>query len=150
MNKKKDDKTLAKSKDKPLAKVKYTLKQRNTVANYFNARNKETYGNLAESAVQAGYSRSYANSIVRNTPWILELKEQLQNYTPDHIYRGFQDVAINGEYDRDKLKALELMGKAQGMFVDRVQSDVHVTFVNEVPRPASESIIEGERVDAKE
>ena len=136
--------------EQKLAKVKYTLKQRNTVANYFNARNKETYGNLAESAVQAGYSRSYANSIVRNTPWILELKEQLQNYTPDHIYRGFQDVAINGEYDRDKLKALELMGKAQGMFVDRVQSDVHVTFVNEVPRPASEIIIEAERVDAKD
>lgn len=134
------------NKDKP-AKLTYTLKQRRTVENYFNPANKKTYGNLMESAIQAGYSKSYASSIVRDTPWIQELKAQLQTYTPDHIYRGFQEIARDGEYDRDRLKALELMGKAQGMFVDRVQQDVQVTFVNDVPRPDNE-IIEGEAEDA--
>lgn len=129
---------------------KYTAKQHRTVQLYFDPTNRKTFGNLAESAVQAGYSKSYANSIVRDTPWINELKLKLQMYDPDHIYRGFQDVAINGEHDRDKLKALELMGKAQGMFIDRVQSDIQVKFINTVPRPDNETIIEAERVDERD
>lgn len=134
------------SNDKPAKPLKYTVKQRRTVQNYFNAQNKETFGNLYESAVQAGFSQSYAKSIVRDTPWINELKAELAKYDPEHIYRGFQEIATNGKQDRDKLKALELMGKSQGMFVDRVQQDVRVEFINDMPRPETE-IIEGERID---
>lgn len=137
------------TKDNKPEPIRYSLKQKNTVFNYFNPRDKETFGNLAASAVKAGYSKSYAYSIARDTPWIQELKQQLQQYGPDHIYKGFQEVAINGERDSDKLKALELMGKAQGMFVDRVKQDVHVVYENNVPRPKSE-IIEAERVDGKD
>ena len=132
--------------DKP---IRYNIKQVRTVENYFNPRDRECFGNLSASAIKAGYSKSYANSIVRDTPWINELKQQLQRYGPDHIYQGFQDVAQNADRDVDKLRALELMGKSQGMFIDRVQQDVHVTFENSVPRPKSE-IIDGERVDGKD
>lgn len=126
--------------------VKYTAKQKRTVENYFNPRNKATFGNLVESAIQAGYSKSYANSIVRNQDWIIELKEQMQRFDPEHIYRGFQELALNADKDADRIRALELMGKSQGMFVDRSINEHHVTFVNDIPRPDSE-IIEAERVD---
>lgn len=137
---------MSRSKDKPTKPVRYSLKQRETVRNYFNAQDKETFGNLYQSAVRAGFSKAYAKSIVRDTGWIQELKQELTKYDPEHIYRGFQEIATNGKQDRDKLKALELMGKANGMFIDQVRQDVQVTFVNEVPRPETE-IIEGERVD---
>lgn len=120
--------------------IKYTIKQVRTAENYFNPQNHKTFGNLTESALQAGYSKSYANSIVRDTPWVQEIKRQLQTFEPDHIYRAFQDLAINGK-DSDKLKALELMGKHKGMFIDRIQQDIQVKFVNDVPRPDTESII---------
>lgn len=126
--------------------VKYTLKQTRTVDNYFNPNNKKTFGNLYQSAVEAGYSKAYAKSIVRDTDWIQELKLQLKTYGPDHIYRSFQELAQDAKRDSDKIKALELMGKAQGMFVDRVQQDVHVKFINDMPRPENE-IINAERVD---
>lgn len=122
------------------AKKNYTIKQIRTVENYFNPKNRETFGNLYQSAVNAGYSKAYAKSIVRDTEWIQDLKMQLQTYGPDHIYRGFQEIAKDGKRDVDKLRALELMGKAQGMFIDRVKQDVHVTFENAVPRPKSEVI----------
>lgn len=127
--------------------TKYAIKQVRTAENYFNPQNSKTFGNLKESAIQAGYSVSYANSITRDTPWVQEIKRQLQTFEPDHIYRAFQDLAINGK-DSDKLKALELMGKHKGMFIDRVQQDIQVKFVNDVPRPDTETIIiEAERVD---
>lgn len=126
--------------------IRYSLKQRETVRNYFNAQDKETFGNLYQSAVKAGFSKSYAKSIVRDTPWINELKQELAKYDPEHIYRGFQDIATNGKQDRDRLKALEMMGKAQGMFVDRVQQDVRVEFINDMPRPETE-YVEAERID---
>ena len=66
----------------------------------------------------------------------------MTHYSPDHIYQALQEVAQNAA-PRDKLKALELMGKAKGMFIDRTQSDIHVTFTNNVPRPANE----GEVID---
>lgn len=129
--------------------TKYTIKQVRTAENYFNPQNKKTFGNLAESALAAGYSKSYANSIVRDTPWVQEIKRQLQTMEPDHIYRAFQDLALNGK-DSDRLKALELMGKHKGMFIDRVQQDIQVKFVNDVPRPDNEAtIIEGEVVDER-
>lgn len=129
--------------------TKYTIKQVRTAENYFNPQNKKTFGNLVESALAAGYSKSYANSIVRDTPWVQEIKRQLQTMEPDHIYRAFQDLALNGK-DSDRLKALELMGKHKGMFIDRVQQDIQVKFVNDVPRPDNEAtIIEGEVVDER-
>jgi aspartyl/asparaginyl beta-hydroxylase (cupin superfamily) len=54
---------------------------------------------------------------------------------PEHIYLGMQKLALEAKQDRDKLRALELMAKIRGMFVERSQSEVNVTFNNAVPRP---------------
>jgi hypothetical protein len=136
--------------DKP---VKYNKKQQRAVELFFDPTNKQTFGNFYQSAVAAGFSKSYANIITTkksNLQWVHDIKEQLTKYDPEHIYRAFQDVAMNSKQDRDKLKALEMMGKAQGMFIDRVQQDVQVRFVNDVPRPESERVIVEAQVISEE
>ena|SRR5688572_16305809 len=98
----------------------------------------DTFGNAYQSAIKAGFSDSYARNITanaRNTPWINEIKQLLANYEPEHIYLGIQQIATEGRQDRDKLRALELMAKIKGMFIERSQSEVNVTFTNQVPRP---------------
>jgi hypothetical protein len=125
-------------------KIKLTKRQYEFVKLWLDPTNKETYANAYKSALNAGFSPSYSKIITADSlklPWIQEAKKQLAAYEPEHIYRGFQDIAQHGKQDRDRLKALELMGKARGMFVDRVQSDVNVRFVNDVPRPETERIV---------
>ena len=132
-----------------VAPLKLKKKQLNYVMNYYDP-NSETFGNSYESARKAGFGKVYSIQLAspaRNNTWVLEARKRMTHYSPDHIYQALQDVAQNGT-SRDKLKALELMGKAKGMFVDRTQQDIHITFKNDVPRPASENIIEGETVDA--
>lgn len=131
-----------------LGPLKLTKRQLKYVTNYYDP-NSETFGNSYTSALDAGFGKGYASQLAsptRNTEWVLEARKRMSHYTPDHIYQALQEVAQTGA-SRDKLKALELMGKAKGMFVDRTQSDIHITFKNEVPRPATETIIEGETVD---
>jgi hypothetical protein len=120
--------------------TRLTKRQYTFVENYLTPTS-PTFANAYQSAVAAGYSKSYAHIITADAlavEWIAEAKKQLSSYEPEHIYRAFQDIASSGSQDRDRLKALELMGKARGMFIDRVQNDVKVTFINDVPRPESE------------
>ena len=120
--------------------VKLTKRQYTFVENYLTPTS-PTFANAYQSAVAAGYSKSYAGIVTSDAlalEWIEEAKRQLGSYEPEHIYRAFQNIAKTSAQDRDKLKALELMGKARGMFIDRVQSEVKVQFVNDVPRPESE------------
>lgn len=132
-----------------LAPMKLNKKQLNYVMNYYDP-NSETFGNSFLSAKKAGFGKVYSvqlSSPGKKLKWVAEAKKRLTMYTPDHIYQGLQEVAQSGA-NRDKLRALELMGKANGMFIDRTQSEVHVTFKNEVPRPDNERIVvEGEVVD---
>lgn len=121
--------------------IKLNKKQLDYVLNYYDP-NSETFGNSFRSAVKAGFSQKYAKTLMQpavNNLWVLEARKRMTNFTPDHIYQALQDVAVSGE-NRDKIRALELMGKANGMFVDRQQRDVHVTFTNTVPRPKTEII----------
>lgn len=128
-------------------KLKLNKKQLNYVMNYYDP-NSETFGNSKRSAEKAGFGKKYSQYLASpsfKTQWVEEAKKYMTFYTPDHIYASLQEVAQTGE-TRDKLRALELMGKANGMFVDRQQRDVHVTFTNEMPRPDNENIIEGDIV----
>lgn len=134
----------------PLAPLKLNRKQLKYVMNYYDP-NSETFGNSYESARAAGFGKVYSIQLAspaRNRLWVLEARKRMTHYSPDHIYQALQEVAQSAA-PRDKLKALELMGKAKGMFIDRTQSDIHVTFTNNVPRPENETIIEGEVVDEK-
>lgn len=131
-----------------LAPLKLNKKQLKYVMNYYDP-NSDTFGNAFQSGIAAGFSPKYSTQITsstRNNLWVLEARKRMTHFTPDHIYQSLQEVAQVGQ-NRDKLKALELMGKAKGMFIDRSQSDVHVTFTNSVPRPVTENIIEGEVID---
>lgn len=126
--------------------IKLKKKQLKYVMNYYDP-NSETFGNSYQSARNAGFSDSYAKIVSSPSvqlEWVSEAKRLMNVYTPDHIYAGLQDIAQTGD-NRDKLRAYELMGKANGMFVDRQQREVSVTFKNEMPRPSSE-IIDGEVV----
>lgn len=127
--------------------IKYTKKQLRFVENYYNPTS-DTFGDRIASAIKAGFGKSYARVIGSpsvNNAWLEEAKKHLSFYTADHIYYGLQEIAKNGE-NKEKLRALELMGKANGMFIDRQQREVSVTFKNEMPRPETE-IIEGEVVE---
>lgn len=132
-----------------LKPMKLTKKQLTYVMNYYDP-NSDTFGNSYQSALAAGFGKVYALQLAspaRKNEWVLEAKKRLTHFTPDHIYKGLQEVAQTGA-NRDKLKALELMGKANGMFVDRTQSDIHVTFTNDVPRPKNEIIeVESEVIE---
>lgn len=117
--------------------IKLTKRQYRFIDNYLTPTS-ETFANAYQSAVEAGFSKSYARIITNNSlglEWVQEAKKNLSAYEPEHIYRAFQGIAQSNAQDRDKLKALELMGKAQGMFIDRVQQQVEVKFINDVPRP---------------
>jgi hypothetical protein len=136
-----------------VAPLKLKKKQLKYVMNYYDP-NSETFGNSYESARAAGFGKVYSVQLAspaRNTQWVLEARKRMTHYSPDHIYQALQEVAQTGA-SRDKLKALELMGKAKGMFIDRSQSDVHVTFTNHVPRPENEGeeriIVDVETPDA--
>lgn len=126
-------------------KLRLTNRQYKFVSLWLDPTNKDTFANAYQSAITAGFSPSYARILTGNAlnlEWVAEAKKQLAVFEPVHIYQAFQDIASSSKADRDRLKALELMGKARGMFVDRVESDVRVTFVNDVPRPRSETVID--------
>src|SRR4051812_17404054 len=82
----------------------------------------DTFGNAYQSALASGFSDSTARRMtanVRNVAWINDVKQLMANYEPEHIYRAMQHIATSGKADRDKLRALELMAKIKGLFIER-------------------------------
>jgi hypothetical protein len=125
-----------------VAPLKLKKKHLKYVMNYYDP-NSDTFGNSYQSALNAGFSNLYSQQLAspaRQTQWVLEARKRMTHFSADHIYEALQDVAKSGQ-PRDKLKALELMGKSKGMFIDRSQQDVHVTFTNDMPRPANETVV---------
>lgn len=96
-------------------------RQQMFLENYFTPES-ETFGNVFRSAIKAGYRESYARSLTRKQNNQLWLAEYLQNtkLTPEHITSGITNIATNDKYKAsDRLKAYELLGKLQGLFVDK-------------------------------
>lgn len=81
-----------------------------------------TFGNPYTSAMEAGYSETYSRIIAADSvgnDWI-KRAHNLVAFKPEHVVQKLQEIATDGdERTADQLKALELIGKAQGMFVDR-------------------------------
>lgn len=81
----------------------------------------ETFGDAYNSALQVGYSPSYAVKIsapsVANK-WLSEYRKGTV-FTPEHIKQGIQALAINPKEakspDDTRLKAYELLAKVNGM-----------------------------------
>lgn len=85
-----------------------------------------TFGNPYTSAMEAGYSESYARIIAApsvNRAWIAEARNLIK-LGPDHIIQALQDEALDHKNNRgsDRIRALELIGKMQGLFVERHQN----------------------------
>jgi phage terminase small subunit len=97
-----------------------------------------TFGNAYQSAKEAGYSDGMAVKITSkqlSLEWVAEAKKRLINLEPNHTVKALEHMALHAKQDRDRIKALELVGKIQGLFIDRSISHVDVQFTNEVPRP---------------
>lgn len=81
-----------------------------------------TFGNSYTSAMEAGFSESYARIIAApsvNRAWIVEARN-LVDLGPQHIAQGLTRIATsNYEKASDKLRAYELLAKLQGLFVEK-------------------------------
>lgn len=103
-----------------------------------------TVGNVYQSAIAAGFKPSYARILTTTqiTPqWLKDSKAYLRRVEPEHIRMVLEDVMYRGKADRDRLKAAELYGKDLGMFIDRSESNVNVSFNNAVPRPITPTTV---------
>lgn len=110
-----------KSEEKSVGKP-LNPKQEAFLEAYYSPRS-ETFGNVYRSALAVGYSESYAKLL--KAPAIGNKWVSIENYkgatelTPAHIVSGIERVALRGMTDKDRLKALELLAKLQGMLVDK-------------------------------
>lgn len=82
-----------------------------------------TFANPYTSAMEAGYSETYAKVIAApsvNRVWIQEARDIIK-LGPEHIIQALQDEALNHSDNRgsDRIRALELLAKISGMFVER-------------------------------
>ena len=81
----------------------------------------DTFGNVYRSAIKVGYSESYARQLtspaVKNM-WIHEYASK-RDYTENHIKAGIPNIAQSAIRDSDKLKALELLAKLNGLLIDK-------------------------------
>lgn len=83
----------------------------------------DTYGNAYQSAIQVGFSKQYAENITHLQPdWLSENigKDVLKL---DHINRTLTEIASLSRQgsDSDRIRALELLAKLQGLLVERKQ-----------------------------
>lgn len=105
---------------------------------YYYSVTSDTFGNVYQSALKSGMSNSYARTLTtgnRNLAWLADAKTYMTSLTPEHIKRSLEAEALSATQSRDRIRSLELLAKIQGMFIDRQQSEISVTFSNSVPRP---------------
>lgn len=108
-------------------KMKLTPKQKAFVREY-----KKNGGNGTKAAIKAGYSENTADVIATENlrkPNIREAlvqeEKKLQEkyeYTLDDMVRELDDVKLKADSEQNRkvqIKAIELKGKAFGLFVDR-------------------------------
>lgn len=82
-----------------------------------------TYGNAYRSALEVGYSESYALTITDKAPWLSEIIGNDSQVTVEEVIAGlkaetqFKDGKASGAFVR--LRAWELIGKHKKMFMER-------------------------------
>lgn len=96
-----------------------------------------SFSNAYRSALNAGYSESYARKITARytgLKWISDSKRSLSKLQPNDIILELQFLALSGSQDRDRLTALDKLARIQGMY-SRSPQVKDIKFVNDVPRP---------------
>ncbi len=82
-----------------------------------------TYSNALQSALAVGYSESTAKDLLHNRPaWLSEKWGESRIFEPDDLLRKLSDIIEDRDVStRDKLTAIQLMMKNQGMLKDRIE-----------------------------
>lgn len=82
----------------------------------------QSFGNAYVSAMEAGFSESYARVVASpsvNRLWVQEARD-LVKLGPEHVVQALQELALDTDNrPSDRIRALELVGKASGMFAER-------------------------------
>lgn len=112
--------------------MKLTPKQKAFVREY-----KKNGGNGTQAAISAGYSEDSARAISCENltkPYIKEAIAQEEKkmqekyeYTIDDMVRELDDVKMKADSEQNRqaqIRAIELKGKAFGLFVDRVENNI--------------------------
>jgi phage terminase small subunit len=107
--------------------MKLTPKQKAFVREY-----KKNGGNGTQAAIKAGYSEKTARKIASENVTKPDIQEALKQeekklqekyeYTIDDMVRELDDVKMKADAEQNRqaqIKAIELKGKAFGLFVDR-------------------------------
>lgn len=112
--------------------MKLTPKQKAFVREY-----KKNGGNGTQAAISAGYSEDSARAISCENltkPYIQEAIAQEEKkmqekyeYTIDDMVKELDDVKIKADAEQNRqaqIRAIELKGKAFGLFVDKVENNI--------------------------
>ena len=112
--------------------MKLTPKQKAFVREY-----KANGGNGTQAAISAGYSEDSARAISCENltkPYIQEAIAQEEKkmqekyeYTIDDMVKELDDVKIKADAEQNRqaqIRAIELKGKAFGLFVDKVENNI--------------------------
>lgn len=112
--------------------MKLTPKQKAFVREY-----KKNGGNGTQAAISAGYSEDSARAISCENltkPYIQEAIAQEEKkmqekyeYTIDDMVKELDDVKMKADAEQNRqaqIRAIELKGKAFGLFVDRVENNI--------------------------
>lgn len=87
---------------------------------YLDPEQEETWGNAYLSATKAGYSDSYASSIISIAPQWIQQANNIVKLQPEHLKLALASIA-NSKYEKasDRIQAIKLLGIDQGMFVQK-------------------------------
>lgn len=87
---------------------------------YLDPEQEETWGNAYISATKAGYSESYASSIINVAPQWIQQANNIVKLNPEHLKQALASIA-NSKMEKasDRIQAIKLLGIDQGMFVQK-------------------------------
>lgn len=87
---------------------------------YLDPGETETWGNAYLAATKAGYSDSYASSIMNVAPQWIQQAQNIVKLQPEHLKQALVSIAGSKmEKASDRIQAIKLLGIDQGMFVQK-------------------------------
>lgn len=87
---------------------------------YLDPEQEETWGNAYLAATKAGYSESYASSIISVAPQWIQQANNIVKLHPEHLKQALASIASSKmEKASDRIQAIKLLGIDQGMFVQK-------------------------------
>jgi|GEM_PF-924397 len=80
-----------------------------------------TFGNCYQSAVNSGFTDLTARNLTHNKPkWYSVIIGEIQSIEPEHILLKLMSIVNNpDETTPNQLKALDMLMKHKGMYIDR-------------------------------